>query len=90
MENRPLYYRNPPAKPDPKTGWKAGDGKTWSMDLPWTDTAPSWWTETSENGEKDAEINLDTAWEVNRINKGFATPKSDTISITPASLMSAE
>jgi RHS repeat-associated protein len=79
-------YRTPPAKPDPKTGWHPGDGKTWSIDLPWTEDRPDWWKNPCDNGEKEASINLDTAWEYEAVNSKISTPKFQTIDVTPLSL----
>ena len=79
-------YRTPPAKPDPSTGWHPGDGHDWSLDLPWKEPpAPKWWGDPSDNGEADASINLDTAWEFEAVGK-VLSEKYSTITITPETL----
>jgi len=80
-------YRTPPAKPDPKTGWQPGDGHNWSIDLPWTDDPKNvrpWWDGPSDNGETDAYVDLDTAWEVDP--GSIPSVKFENIDVTPLSI----
>jgi hypothetical protein len=71
-------YRNLPAKPDPKTGWQAGDGQSWSIDLPWTDKEPTWWKDPPDNGEKVAAARVTTSWAYERVGR-FTTPRFETL-----------
>lgn len=77
-------YRDRSSQPDPQTGWHPGDGKTWSLDLPWKgEPAPTWWKDPSDNGETDAHINLDVSWEFKQITATVVSEVSDVVTVTP-------
>jgi RHS repeat-associated protein len=76
-------YNNPPAKPDPTTGWHPGDGKNWSLDLPWTEKKPTWWEDKSDNGEADAGITLDTKWKWEQITPKIMSLDFEDITVIP-------
>jgi hypothetical protein len=53
---------NPPTDPDPSTGWTFRLRSAWSGDLPSTRAKPSWWDETSDNGEAPAQRSIWVKW----------------------------